>query len=432
MKRAFIYGLFFVLSTYGFITVAGAEHSYPRLGGYLISGPFSYDDPAYQRQIAKLDMVVLNMWPGWASSTSSREGVIANIKNLNPEMRVFQYYDNNELANPAPAPFRPVEQKANEMGWWLYLNGGSGVRVNSAWQDFVSLNTTQFTPRDSTGKNFLEWNAQWVLDNYSRPVPSSDGLFIDNVFWRPRINGDWNRDGITDDKNNPTVQQWFRDGYKRYFSLLDAGQVGKYNLGNLADWGANEANLTGYTNIVSGGVFEFAIGMGFSVESWASYSDFLKYYRKIMANVAAPKFVIFHQVGGGTDFQAMRYGLATCLMDEGYFHYAVDDKRNRVDWFDEFDHDLGMPLTAPPATAWRDGVFRRDFENGIALVNPKGNGARTIQLDGTFRKIPGTQDPAVNSGQTVTQVTLKDRDGLILLRNTSITKPLPPSGVRVD
>ena len=50
------------------------------------------------------------------------------------------------------------------------------------------------------------------------------------------------------------------------------------------------------------------------------------------------------------------------------------------------------------------------------LVNPSGNGAKTVNLGGTFRKLSGPQDPGTNNGAIVTSVTLADRDGIILSR----------------
>jgi len=61
-------------------------------------------------------------------------------------------------------------------------------------------------------------------------------------------------------------------------------------------------------------------------------------------------------------------------------------------------------------------VWRRDFDNGIVLVNPAGNGAKTVDLGGTFHKLTGTQAPDINNGATVTSVTLADRDGIVLSR----------------
>ena len=78
-------------------------------------------------------------------------------------------------------------------------------------------------------------------------------------------------------------------------------------------------------------------------------------------------------------------------------------------------------------TVWQNGVWRRDFANGIALVNPKGNGPQTVTLETTYKHFSGTQDPSVNNGQSVTSVTLNDRDGVILLRTTQQPVPDPPT-----
>jgi hypothetical protein len=63
-------------------------------------------------------------------------------------------------------------------------------------------------------------------------------------------------------------------------------------------------------------------------------------------------------------------------------------------------------------------VWRRDFDHGIVLVNPKGNGPQTVILESSYTRIKGEQDPVTNNGATVTTVTLQDRDGIILLRPT--------------
>jgi hypothetical protein len=51
-----------------------------------------------------------------------------------------------------------------------------------------------------------------------------------------------------------------------------------------------------------------------------------------------------------------------------------------------------------------------------------GNGPRTVTLETSYKRISGSQAPTVNNGQTMTTVTLQDRDGIILLR-------LHPTGV---
>jgi hypothetical protein len=77
----------------------------------------------------------------------------------------------------------------------------------------------------------------------------------------------------------------------------------------------------------------------------------------------------------------------------------------------------------------RPDVWRRDFENGVTLVNPTEAAVR-VSLAGTFRKIKGIQDPTVNDGSVVSAVTIPAHDGLVLLRTSSVTLTSSASTLR--
>ncbi len=63
-------------------------------------------------------------------------------------------------------------------------------------------------------------------------------------------------------------------------------------------------------------------------------------------------------------------------------------------WIDDVHVQLGQT-----------GIWRRDFEKGIVLVNPTAN-ALTVVLEKPFKKIVGTVNPSVNDGSLVSQVTI--------------------------
>ena len=89
------------------------------------------------------------------------------------------------------------------------------------------INTTLFTPRDSSGYQYWEWQTRWIVQNYVKPNPSIAGLFEDAVFWKPRVDADWNRDGVIDSKDSANAGKWLREGYRQRFALhapADAGQ----------------------------------------------------------------------------------------------------------------------------------------------------------------------------------------------------------------
>jgi hypothetical protein len=82
---------------------------------------------------------------------------------------------------------------------------------------------------------------------------------------------------------------------------------------------------------------------------------------------------------------------------------------------------LGQPKGPPQTNAWSQGVYRREFDKGLVLVNPKGNGTKTVNVGSGWRRIDGSQDRNHNNGQSAASVTLKEQDGIILLRGGSGT-----------
>ncbi|HET9448604.1 MAG TPA: putative glycoside hydrolase, partial [Steroidobacteraceae bacterium] len=415
-----------------FSAAAAESPPFPRLAGVNNGAPHNYQDPAYQAKLAKLNWSLLAIWVGWgASSDTTMEQVVRNIKAINPNSRVFLYQNSMEVAagNEAAAP---VYEKVDRMKWWAYSRGGAGELLLSPFaklegREQYMINNTLFTPRDSAGYQFWEWHARWVVQQFYKPNPSIDGFFEDNTFWRPRVDADWNRDGVIDLQDSPQAGKWLREGYRKRFELFRNLMPGKLMIGNIADWGHSKSVLTELDQTLNGGLIEGIVGASYSVETWASWAEMMKWYRKTMAAVAAPKLVAFHQIGVPTDYKAMRYGLASCLLDNGY--YAFTDKAkgySGVVWFDEYDSKLGQAVMPPATAAWQKGVYRRDFENGIVLVNPKGNGPMEVTLEEDFRRIAGKQDPAVNNGALTRKLVLQDRDGIILKRVKPVAAPPAP------
>lgn len=436
---AFVTGVMFFA---GATSSAVAKPGFPRLGGVQNGSPFNYNDPAYQKQLARLDMTVLGMYPGLKPGGMSMNQVVSNIKSINPNTLVFLYVSANELGSSSvtgPA-WDAVRAKMNAMNWWLHSSGRSGPIVASSYgANYQTINTTAFVPNDASGNDAMEWMTRFFVDNYYKPNPSIDGFFMDNVFWKTRVAGDWNLSGSTESAGDTNASAWLRQSYRRYFDLVKSLMPGKLQIGNIADLGDPKAVAPELQGAMGGGVIEGLMGASYSVETWGTWSQMMAWYRKSMAISAEPKLVVFNQKGSATDYQGLRYGLASCLMDDGYFAYTDSSKGYYgVTWFDEFDANLGQATSSPSTSAWQNGVYRRDFENGIALVNPKGNGTVTVTLEQDYWRLSGKQAPSVNNGQVTRTVTLKDRDGIILLRSAggspsvSTARPAAPQSVVVE
>ncbi len=411
---------------------------FPRLGGVLNGNPRNYDDATYQRAIAKLDIALIANFPGFTPGGAPLEASLKKIKALNPNTLIFGYVNAFELPDTVSSDaWNALREKLNSERWWLYAHGTSGTAVRSNFgPKFGSINISLNTRPDSSGNRSIEWMTKFYVDNLAKPNPSMDGFFTDNVVWRPRIDGDWNLDGTADAETDPKSAAWVRQGYARYFTLLNQMLPDKMQIANI-DWGRREAVYPELKGLPKGGLMEGLIGKSYSVEGWAGWNGLLAWYRKTMTAVSDPKLVIFNQSGDINDFKSLRYGMATCLMDDGYFAFNELSKGySGVAWFDEFDAKLGQATSEPPTSDWQKGVYRRDFQNGIALVNPKGNGTVTVTLEGDFRRLSGAREHTVNNGQVVRSVTLSDRDGIILMRTSAPVaapaKPAAPQSVVVE
>lgn len=407
---------------------------FPRIGGIQIGTPFDYNDTTYQAKLAKQSVMILNNYVGMTPGGESMDSIVKAIKTLNPNALVF-LYTQSDYQNPygSPDAWTDYRNKLNSMKWWLYPDTSDtspvAVQNSTTW---YTINNSVNTPKDSSGEDSIDWITNWYVDNYYKANPDIDGFFMDNVFVKPNVAGDWYRNGQLLQPSDPKAQAAIQSGYERYFSLVRTLMPGKYQIGNITEWGQSGDVPAGYQDMVDGGVLEGMLGTSWSIESWGGWQAMMTQYSRVMAALKSPKLAIFNQWGSPTDYQSFRYGFASCLMNDAYYDFTDPSAGyHGVVWFDEYNANLGTPTTAPPTAAWKNGVWRRDFTNGIALVNPKGNGPQTVDLGGTFVKIKGGQDPTVNNGQTVTSVTLQDRDGIILLRQAPLKQPKAPTGVSI-
>jgi hypothetical protein len=270
---------------------AADRPGFPRTGSLNISAPQDYDNATYQEKLAKVDMAVLSYWPGWNDGRRmTMEQVVRNIKAINPDSKIFLYQNSMQIDGNS-ASMEQLRQKADQMRWWAYPSGTSGGRILTTFaakndKEIYVTNTTLFTPRDSSGYQYWEWHTRWIVQNYVKPNPSIAGLFEDAVFWRPRTDADWNRDGVVDSKSSANAGKWLREGYRARFALMHQLMPGKIIIGNIADWGHRDAVLTELNQTLQGGVMEGILGTTYAPEKWGSWSEMMRWYRKTMAAIA--------------------------------------------------------------------------------------------------------------------------------------------------
>ena len=122
------------------------------------------------------------------------------------------------------------------------------------------------------------------------------------------------------------------------------------------------------------------------------------------------------------DSGAQNYALAAYFMVSSGGDALSNGGMTPNHWWNGFAVNLGSALHA--RTTWQ-GVYRRDFTGGMAVVNPPQSPTVTLALPGVFRTVDGT---------LMTQVTLGAADGIVLLgvvSSGSFTLSPTPSAINL-
>jgi hypothetical protein len=243
------------------------------------------------------------------------------------------------------------------------------------------------------------------------------GVFIDDVNFDWRVSDGWGTAVTPWDRNTNapmTVTNW-----RRYFAeFLEAVRAGLPGVeichnsiwyaggdnGRDADpsiqrqiaaadnlfieFGINDGGLTGGTGL-------------WSVDAVLSYAQRVaaKGKRPVIGNIAG---------GSSTDRVALEFAIAGVLLvnngnvmaADAYSSMAIDPNN----WWSGYDVDLGTPSGA--RYSW-NGLTRRDFSNGMVLLNDPSAATKIVTLPGTYKRVNGT---VVNS------VTLGARQAVILVK----------------
>jgi len=447
----------------------GYHPNFPRLGMIYIGGDQTYPASAWPI-MAKFNMVVMGGgWETWGDNRAwTREDVVNGVHSASAVgTKIFQYVDFESVGTqPAYNSYPAYVATAQANNWWLYQAGTSGATVTSPNNvNFTIINQTPWSPRDpATGFTPFEAAAKYSHDMFiagtaahpRNAAPDMDGIYLDNVWYAPDADGDWNRDGVSDSQTDPVVQTAYRAGNADF--AKETHRLGKFVLGNNGNWplastAANPAMnpwaIGPLYKQYNGGVDEAVLGATWSYETWAGFTVAEQHYQTLIEQVSEPKLEMFDQEGltatgsdryDPTPYRALRYGFAWALMNDGY--YVGETAASHIGpsygtkvWWDEYDAGgIGQGYLGQPTRDWRGavqtqarwnygplGVWAREFEGGIAIMNPKGNGPVTLTIHDLggqiWKHFLGTEDPDTNDGQDVTgSITLADRDGVILLR----------------
>jgi hypothetical protein len=341
------------------------------------------------------------------------QATVSGIKALNPNIILSQYVILSEHGDlPPNDPGYSQWQSINNNKWWLLDASGNRVQWTNAYSQY-QLNVTAWAPKDSSGKTWAQVKAKNDTDTLLSNMKGLDYVMLDGMS-DPIVSADWMRIGTNQSANDPVVISEFRKGYLGYMSELRRLNPTLKVIGNNT---AEALESAEYRGQLEGGWRECLMGKNWSIETWNSWEAMMADYRKSLANTKAPKAVVFGACSTtGSNPALYRYGLASALLEDGYFGFSDDTLYRNLPWYDESDAPLGTADQAPPTAPTASGIWTRRYTNGMALVNPSKTTSASINVGPGYKHLKGTIDPAVNNGLAVSTVTLAPRSGLVLIR----------------
>ncbi len=407
-RRVFAVALIFVFIIYmGLLWPhrSSAIRVAPKRANYYLAWQIP---PSKVVELAKWDLLILDMETQITSPDALRK-----IRELNPNIIMLVYITPQEIKTDAGTGSSVMRRKlaAGINDSW-YLTDTQNNKL-SFWPGTWLLNVADNSP-DVNGLNLGEYMAQFVAQNILA-TGLWDGVFYDNAWkdvkWLTGDSVDLNKDGQKDDSIDAHWQQGMRTIYQETRRLTN----NKYLL-------IGNATSDVYKDDLNGIMLENFPSLG--------WKESMNVYAGNQEGVPQPRINIINantgNQGNSNNFQKIRFSLASTLLLDGYYSFDFGDKDHaQTWWYDEYDIELGKPIAAAVSLnnkpQFEEDVWRREYANGIALVNPTSQ-PQTVDLGGEYEKIKGAQDSSVNDGSIVNQVTLQAKDGLVMLRTFQTLK----------
>jgi len=390
-----LYIVILILSLFCVVPTMAASETSPRLANYFLH--WTLND-AQATELARWDLVILDI-----ENQYRNPDLLKKMRRLNPDITILAYVTPQEIRKDAAHGFSIFRRHLHtniEAQW--YLKNAQGKTL-SWWPGTYLLNVTNKAPLVH-GKRFNEQ----LVDIMVEEVASTglwDGIYYDNA-WDSITHFvgnsvDLNLDGSNDANLNAEWQAGMRYIYNETKARLPHMII----VGN----GSTRA----YRNELDGMMLE-----NFIAPAWEPTMDTYKYNDDVNeVNIINNNT---SNLGDETNYKDVRFGFGSTLLEDGYYSYDFGDTdHGQLWWYDEYDVDLGNALgdatSEQEYTSYKRDVWQREFSNGLTIVNSTEQ-RQTVQLDGEYEKIRGSQDPTVNDGSIVTEVDIDAEDGLILLK----------------
>jgi hypothetical protein len=414
---AFLFWPFFAFAYQG-----TPQTVYPKLANCYTKWVLSESDAD---ELAKWDVLILD-----PQTQENSPSILREIRQKNPRIiilaRVASEEINTSMENTVGFQGGSVRNDllAQAKDSW-YLRDKSGKKL-SFWPGTTLMNVT----------NSSDWNN--VLPQFvnSRILSTGlwDGVFYDNIWpnisWFNGANIDFNNDGKAE--SAAAIDKAWLAGNETLLVKSQALFGGKYLIvANGHDSPPYEPYLNGIMMENFPPPWEGSGTWPAAMKTYFDNKGFLTPYVGVINGNTGNTW-------NSNDYHKMRFYLGSTLLGDAYFSFDYGDQDHQQTWwYDEYQTVLGKAVSEPinildkNNKTFKNGLWRRDFENGIVVVNSTNQTQNYAFTNEVFTKLSGSQDPIVNNGSRVNLVSIAAQDSVILMGDLS-NRNIPASAAEPE
>lgn len=407
-------------------------NNYPKLSRLWWGSPPYDSDVAY---LSKFDMV------NFSKSAITTPDVVRAVKEINPNEVILMYKDAIGRQNFSSMPYITLADRVDSSMRLQSSENPGTYCYNPSFENSVIYNLYPGSGYTSAVADHMEkdiFDRIHYFDGIWWDVAGTSFWFLYDYISNPGVFQqycDFDLDGVDEDINisgvfDKATQIWIdgmHDQMEKTRGVLGQSML---TVGNGSMYNKEDYNGTLWEEI-------------FNYNTFSRYfnSDYVNSFLYWQAHSRTPRlndnlFANNYPYGIASFYRYHRFGMASSVIAGVYYNpQPLNDNRNTW-WFDEYwvDPITALPtdnssigrgyLGEPVGPAYVDDnlVWRRNFENGIVIVN---NTSEAIDVDlfGQYREINGSQDNVANSGATIENILLDGHDGRILLRPLCSNNP---------
>jgi len=291
--------------------------------------------------------------------------------------------------------FRRAGRRVYDCDWGWYLMNPD----DPGWREYwVSEVMRQMQANGNDGVFADSFSVPNYLGTYDPPLPQLDTAF--EAAWAARLT-----------RFADYVKSRFAG---RYYFIPNAGSL------------ITTRDPYNYASVDGVMVEGFALG---ATNSYYDPADWELQMNRVLTLASQGKIIIGQSYVATSDVQGRMFALASYLLTKGSRSFINLEVSTEPEWFPEYEIEIGTPSQPLPSRienlldpTWR--VYRRDYSEGVVLVNP-GPGPRSFSLGRTYyraRPQGGGVIPPEGRPLTwgvpydpVTTITLAPHEGAVLL-----------------